>query len=559
MQQVSHDTLNSWHEEGYSLILQNAKVFHGLVAQAQKCVRKHQYDMAAIYCSMAASYASGRTCGLFVSLELERVLLEVGQKTIHGGIHHRRSTSQNNPQKILHVATHMKSIGGHSRMLWRWIQQDSQRSHSLVLTRQSPDKVPQLLEDAVNRSKGEIYILNESFNSFISWAKRLREISTSADLVVLHTHNYDVIPILAFSSREGTPPIVFLDHADHLFWLGASIADVVASLRESGSCLAQKRRHIKANRNVMLPVILEPIHRVLSRSEAKQQLGICDDQVLLLSIARSLKYRTINGMTFADAHVSILQQFENAILVVIGPGEQQDWVPAIQQTQGRIRVLAETEHTSLFYQAADIYVDSFPFVSNTSLLEAGSYGVPLVTRYPYSSEACGILGADMFGLTGNLIRVQTLEEYIEVLSHLIMDADYRRIVGEATQHKIAKVHQTQGWQGFLEQVYYQACSMPKGTFLTDAKDEIHLGEPDVFLPRVHDIEMNTDQLVEWHLPLMPSLERFSYWFKLVRKYGLRAIPINLLLPEWLRSRYYFWRHSTKNLGIRENILKCFQK
>lgn len=538
MQQVSYDTLNSWHEEGHKLILQNAKIFHDLVAQAQRFVRENQYDMAVVYCSMAASYASGRTCGLFVSLKLEKVLLEVGQKTIHGNYRYNRPTSQNNPQKILHVATHMKSIGGHSRMLWRWIQQDSQRSHSLVLTRQSPDKVPQPLENAISQSKGELHILNEGFNSFISWAKRLRELSTSADLVVLHTHNYDVIPILAFASREGTPPIVFLDHADHLFWLGASIGDVVVSLRESGSYLAQRRRHVEASRNVMLPVILEPIQRKLSRSEAKQQLGIPEDQVLLVSIARALKYRSINGMTFADAHVPTLRQYENAILIVVGPGEQQDWLPAIQQTQGRIRVLAETEHTSVFYQAADIYVDSFPFVSNTSLLEAGSYGVPLVTRYPYSSEACGILGADMLGLTGNLIRVQNLEEYTQVLSHLIKDANYRRSVGEATQHKIVEVHQAKGWQDFLEQVYRQACSISKSTFPAEAKDEIHLGEPDVFLPRIHDIEMTTDQLIEWHLPLMPLVRRFSYWSKLVQKYNLRAIPINLLLPEWFRSRYY---------------------
>ena len=37
--------------------------------------------------------------------------------------------------------------------------------------------------------------------------------------------------------------------------------------------------------------------------------------------------------------------------------------------------------------------NSFPIPSNTSLLEAGLYGLPLVTYYPFG-DGCEVMGAD---------------------------------------------------------------------------------------------------------------------------------------------------------------------
>lgn len=542
METLTNNTLRIWQEEGRQLIPQNYAEFRNLVAQAKDFLERGKYDMAAVYGEMAASYASGKHCGLFVSLELEQILLAIGRKAIRNNNYLSvGKSSLHNPKKILHIATSIGSIGGHSRMLWRWIQQDTERSHSLVLTRQLPNFVPQVLIDSIRNSNGKIHILNESIGSLISWSKRLREIAVTADLIVLHVHNYDVIPIIAFANKENSPPVVLLDHADHLFWLGEGISDVVVSLRESGMRLVQERRHIEPQRNVLLPIILEPIQRLLSRAQAKQQLGISEDNILLLSIARAIKYKTIDGISFADAHVPLLKKYQQAILIVIGPGNCEDWSDAIQQTQGRIRVLSETEHTSLFYQAADIYVDSFPFVSNTSLLEAGSYGVPLVSRYPYLSEASGVLGADMPGLSGNLMRARDLQEYTAALSKLIEDTEFRLSLGEATRSKITATHCGDEWQRFLENVYSYAATVTPVSSPIESKDEIFLGEPDVFIPKVHDVDIDSTKLSQWHMPLMPTTERLFCWFKLVAKYGFRNHPLNCLLPAWLRVRYYLFR------------------
>jgi glycosyltransferase involved in cell wall biosynthesis len=429
------------------------------------------------------------------------------------------------------------SIGGHSRMLCRWIQQDTERSHSLALTRQAPNKVPKTLKDAVNNSHGNIYVLNERIGSIVSWAKRLREIAATADIVVLHIYNFDILPIIAFANKEKCPPIIFLNHSDHLFWAGASISDVVVNLRESGMRLSQERRSIEAERNLLLPIILSPIKRLLSRTEAKQQLGIAENSVVLLSIARAIKYQTIDGISFADAHIPLLKQHEQAILLVVGPDEKEDWSAATQETNGRIIVIGETEDTALFYQAADIYVDSFPFVSNTSLLEAGSYGIPLVSRYPYS-DASTILGADMTGLTGNLIRVRDLEEYTAVLSRLVEDEEFRLSLGEATRKKITQTHIGSNWQHSLNNIYSRTVSINQISInVAVATDKIFSGEPDVYLPHIYGWDISLHRLIESYLTFMPFNQRLPHWIELAKKHGFHN-RISLLLPEWFRLRYY---------------------
>lgn len=548
MKTMADTTLALWQEEGRQLIPQNFEVFRNLVARSQELAKSKQYDMAVVYGEMAASYASGKHCGLFVSLELESILLSVGQQVIGSNESYgRSSTSYPAFKKVLHVATEMKTIGGHSRLLWRWIQEDCERSHSLVLTRQAPLEVPKPLKDAVSSSRGKIHILNTQVGSLIAWAKQLRQLSAEVDLVILHAHNYDVIPLLAFANKEHLPPIILLDHADHLFWLGSGIADVVISLRESGMKLAHSRRHINVNRSVLLPIIIESTLRELSRAEAKRQLNLPEDCVLLLSIARKVKYRTVDGISFADSHLPLLKRFKQAVLIVVGPGNREDWSSAIHQSEGRIKVFSETENTTVFYQAADIYVDSFPFVSNTSLLEAGSYGVPLVSRYPYPSKASGVLGADMPGLTGNLIRVKNLEEYTATLSRLVEDTEFRQSLGEATKTKIVETHWQDGWRIFLNQVYSHTSKISQQVHATvDAIDQVSLLEPDVYMQQVHNTDISADQLIQWHLPLMPFNQRIGYWLKLLKKYGFRKNPPNLLLPEWLRAHYYLWRHAFKS-------------
>jgi hypothetical protein len=537
---MANDNLSLLREEGTRAIPKNLEAFNNLLLKAEDLMKREEFDAAAAYLQIAASHANVNHCGFYSCRRLEQILLEIGQIVISkSSLSRKEASSPEKIKKILHVSTHVSDIGGISRLLQRWIQQDSERSHSVALTKQGELQVPEILRDTVLKSKGSIYLLDEETDKITSIAKRLYECSVDADIVVLHTWEFDVVPTIAFANKKKSPPIIYVNNGDHWFWVGVSISDVVANLRESGMRLSEERRGIESERNMLLPTILEPLQRTLSRSEAKQLLGIDQNCTLLLSIARAAKYRTVDGSSFADAHVELLKQHKQAVLIVIGPGNSEDWSEAINQVDGRIRVYGETKDTAIFYQAADIYVDSFPFVSITSLLEAGSFGVPLVSRYPYSSDACATLGADMPGLSGNLIRVKDIDEYTVALSRLIEDQNFRLSLGQATKSKIEVNHWGESWQNALDKVYHQAVTLPIVAPPSASVDEVSLNEPDVFLPSVNGIEIN--KIMQSHLPYMPFRHRLFLWLDMVRRYGLRNNPPNALISGRFRARFYTLR------------------
>lgn len=536
MEKKANDILNCWQEEDRQIIQKNFEVFRKLIAQARDYTQRGKYDTGAVYAEIAAIHALLQHSGLFVSAELEQILLTIGRKTIRSSRFPRNSSvPAESPRNILHVSTNVSTYSGIPRLIRRWIQQDTQRSYSLALTTQAPDEIPKTLRDAVLNSRGKIHVLNERINTVVARAKKLREIAANADVVVLHAWEHDVIPTIAFANKEQCPPVIYVNHGDHWFWLGAGISDVVANLRESGMRLSQERRGIETERNMLLPTVLEPAHRQLSRTKAKRQIGINEKSVLLLSIARAPKYRTIDGINFADAHVPLLKQYEQAELLVVGPNDSEDWSAAIEQTQGRIKVLGQTEDTAVFYQAADIYVDSFPFVSITSLLEAGSYGVPLVSRL-FHSNACEIFGADMPGLTGNLIRVRELKEYTKVLSHLVEDEEFRLSLGDATRRKIEDTHMGSNWLRSLENLYMRAATLPKITVTSASIEQMSFDEPDLLLPRIFGNKYDLDGIILSRLKIMPFEEQLRLVTQMAKNHSWRY-RVGLLLPKFC-WRYY---------------------
>jgi glycosyltransferase involved in cell wall biosynthesis len=528
---ADHDPLAAWRAAGARMIGENFTAFRELVDDARRLAAAKRYDEAAARATMAAYHAQRRHAGLFRSPELERVLRSIGHETCPPEPRARPRTGR--IDRVLHIGTNMSVMSGNPRLIRRWIRQDSTRASSLGLTKQAPDLVPRHLRETVLSSRGRIHRLNSGFGGFVARARRLRALASEADVVVHHCWENDVVPTIAFAHGEGLPPILFVNHGDHWFWPGASFADVVVNLRESGMRLSQERRGIEPRRNELLPTPLELQRRVLSRPDAKRRLGVDPDTVLLLSIAGAAKYRTVDGVDFAAAHVPILRAHPHASLIVIGPLGIEDWSAARGAVDGRIRVLGETFDTALYYQAADIYVDSFPFTSITSLLEAGSHGTPVVTRSPFPERAA-VLGSDAPGLTGSMERASNPEQYASILSRLIADRDARESLGEKTRARIEEAHWGEGWKRRLENVYRHAASLPQIERIdTTPADEMVIDDPDVYLPVIHGHTWYQDWIAQYVVRSVPLAARWRYWRTWLRaRHGTRS-ALTMLVPEWL--------------------------
>jgi len=514
--------------------------FRSLVEQARALFRENKSNSAAAFAQIAADYAWKNPPGQLASPELEQMLRDLGRKFLPARSTTSQSTSRSTPKRILHVLTTAYPLGGHTRFVWRWIRQDSGRAHSIVLTGQRGAKVPTQLEQAVKTAGGGIHFLDERFGRLFQRAEILRQLSRQSDLVILHVHPYDVLPILAFSEEHRVTPTVYVNHADHVFSIGVATSDIVANIRTSGYVTSFKRRGIQKDRGTVLPIPLGEILRTQSRADAKRILGVPESCVVLLSIASASKYRPISEISFCSAVLPVLERCEQACLMLVGPECDDQWREAVARFPDRIKIMGRQENTATFYEAADIYVDSFPFASLTSLLEAGSYGLPLVTFFPYSNSA-SVLGADDIALENCMVRATTLEEYRNKLCELVEDPNRRMSLGERTQTYVTASHRGEGWMRHLEHLYNQAlrtkpvsgCALDESL---DAADEL-----DEWLVRLHQnggISCSLQEIFKSHLGLLPLGMRLRKWVKL-RSLNPKALAA-ALAPDWVYARVRRW-------------------
>lgn len=512
--------------------------FQDLVGISARFLGLRRHREAAAAAQIAAMYASYNHPGAFVSPRLERVLqaIAVAELPAAGAGVARTKVADplSSPARVLHVLTAAKDVGGDSRFVWRWIQRDRERRHSVALTYQLDFAVPRSLSDVVSTAGGTVHVLDRGGAHAIQRAASLRQAATEADVVFLHVYPEDVVPVMAFADRAGLPPIVFVAQADHQFWMGLSACDLFVHLRESGRLLSRRRRGIDSAVMPSLPIPLDAVEssaspEPLSKAQARRQLGLPTDAVVLLSIARAIKYEPIGDTPgFAEVLSEVVGRHDNAIMLVVGPDEVGQWKTGSARTNGRIRAMGQRSDTAAFFAASDIYLDSFPFSSNTSLLEAGSCGLPLLSYFPYS-EASSVLGAGAPGLDDCLTTATDLVvDYPQKVSALIENAGLRQEIGLRTSRQIARLHVQEGWNEALESVYRSVRDRPKWTPVT-ADDQARCEELDLLLNRYYSRHVPLGWIVGWYARHLPYLVRVRLLIGLMKQD--RSFTFSMFLPD----------------------------
>ena len=480
-----------------AVIERNFAEYRGYRDQALEAYAAGDSRTACFFADIAARVAAHRHCGIYSSPVLERMLIDIGRRLPDASNYSRPQIEVGDAKRVLHVLSELVEVGGHSRMAARWMTTDSDRTHSLAVTSHFGD-LPEMFEEAVGKAGGEIYRIDKSHARVEDRALALRGIAREHDLIVLHVYSEDVVPMLAFSNSSRTPPVLLLNHADHMFWMGASISDVVINLRDAATRLAIKRRGLSPDRDYMVPTLVSETKRERSRLEAKRALGLPEDEVLIFSAARAAKYRTMGDQTFADVHTPVLQAHPNARLVVLGCGDMPDWAPAIEATDGRIVPLAPIPNPKPWFEAADIYVDSFPFVSSTSMMEAAGYGCPMVTRF-YAPQDAEIVGINHPGLIDGSLHMTNDQDYQSVVGRLISDLAYREACGQMAQDAVARHHLPGPWLQRTVEAYALALKLPPldncAVFSPVAEDEMMTGEPDI---RMNEM-FGSNYKMCWHI------------------------------------------------------------
>ncbi len=438
----------------------NKQEFLKYIYNARTSLYNENYEEASRWCLEGAKYASENHPGFYTSPELETILIECAKKIPNNQYKIDIPESSSKKRKVLHVLSEGYSTGGHTRLVKNWIQKDKDSIHSLITTWQI-NSTPGWLINEVKESGGWILSL-DNISNFTERAAVLREISHKwADVIVLHIHMFDPIPVMAFGV-DGGPPVLFMNHADHVFWIGSSIVDNLINFRQAGEKLSYSRRNITRNSILPLPLKLPDI-MFKNKNIIRNKLGIDEDTVILLTIATSTKFRTSTKIHFVDLLKEVLKKHSNAISIIIGPNNSGIWEEANKETNGRILALGIQEDIEKYYAIADIYIDSYMFGSITSALDGGLYKLPIAALQNYNNKT---LSFNDICYKYNNNEFYNKKDFIDYISKLITYKNYREEEGKELSAQIEKYH-TYKWLYYLNEIYEKMENKVHNIYLND--------------------------------------------------------------------------------------------
>jgi hypothetical protein len=506
-------------DEAVTRLHANYSTFVALCAEAEQAWRRNHAQEALARAQIAADFAWHSHTGAFTSSTLEELVREIGEGLdVSKSAHSSHLRTKPVPGGVVHVITTASGIGGHSRAVWRWIEHDSERRHSVVLTRQAGSAVPAPLARAVERARGVTIHLDRSPGGLRERAKRLRLSCQAAEFVVAHTHPYDVTPGVAFAGEALPAPFVFFNHADHVFWLGTGASTLVASIRDVGCELALSRRGIPEQRSALLPIPLaDRSARRVSKREAKLRLGVAEDAVVLLSAASEYKYASGERPHLTELVEPVLRNHPNAVFLAAGPSDRGAWGRARRRTSGQARPLGPQTSMASFYDAADVYLDSWPFSSLTSMLEAAAHGLP-VLAFGAGARDDPVFGPDDPAVNRYALFADDDREYQSLLEEVISDSELRAERGEKARGVVAAVHSGANWRRSLGHVYERAQDLGATQIpLSDVRPQV--ADLDVGLIRLHEaarIAKDPDGAAFDHYRLLPLRRRLAFWRRRMR-------------------------------------------
>lgn len=397
----------------------------------------------------AARFAGDYHTGRFCDGAIENLALQIGRslddqfaESEFGVRRHPDS-----PRRVLHVSHRVLGVGGHTRTILHWTRADKSSIHSLFLLNQGDVEVPSWLDEAIRDGGGQVRSLPSAI-PLLQKAVALRDHArTNADLVILHHFASDIVPTVAFAGRNN-PPVAVSNHADHLFWLGSSVIDIAINSRSASSALSRGRRQI--SRNVVLPLPLVDDSADIRRADARAKLGIPDDELVILTIARAEKFRPCPPYDFFATVARILDRAPQTRLYVVGE-TLEGMLPLLStQPHPNVHFVGSVENHAEYRAAADLYLESFPFGSLTALLEATLSKLPVVPAY---APLHPLLVSTDDALETGLLNPKSEEEYIERALHLLRDSELRRSEGEILRKLVLADHVADGWMRRLRDVY----------------------------------------------------------------------------------------------------------
>tara|TARA_Y100000780_G_scaffold191058_1_gene178959 strand:- start:45702 stop:47177 length:1476 start_codon:yes stop_codon:yes gene_type:complete len=353
-------------------IQNNYKHYDNLVTRA---LLSDTEDRQIYFARKAAEFAATNPCGVFSSPELEGLLCQIAQN------HPCLLTSDPKKNSVLHVMTTGYKTGGHTRVVEKWAKHRPEKTHHDVLfIDQHADDTPDFLYDSLE-SEG-LKCLHLKGLTPLEKGLELRKLAMNYEQVVLHTHMHDPVPLLAFGTEDFLRPVIYYNHADHIFWLGVSIADIVVDLTPEGERFSQTRRGVQESTVLPVPITTEGADTPCDKTAARKTLHLPQSKRIMLSIGGSWRYAPVGELNFPEYCTELLKKYDDLVIVIVGvePNDRH-WGRAVKAYDAsRLKLVGRVFDKAKYQKyidAADFYVEALPAGAEITSLEVGLQQLPV--------------------------------------------------------------------------------------------------------------------------------------------------------------------------------------
>lgn len=504
------------YKKFYPVIKKDKEVFEFLI---EKIKNSTSLDEKLALADIASNYAVYYNTGYYTSSVIENVYTDYA-KTIRIKI----DNISYKPNSFLHVLTEGYKTGGHTRVVERWIENaPSEQIHSVVIIRPCDSSLEDLQKLSIEKN-GE-FVKYDNTWSLQEKALNLRKLGMQYQYIVLHTHMDDPTALIAFGTEEFTRPVLFYNHASHLFWLGKSITDLHLDLKERDE-VTEVYRNIKNKFNLGIPTKhLE--FNTLDKTETRKKLGFPINKKIIISAASNFKYQPICKDSLIDVLLALSD--DNTFIYVIGAKKKKSmWKTAFKNSKGHIIALGYIDFDKDYLKyigMADLYLDSYPMNSWTATIDAVTMNVPVLSL----ESACPSL--DYLTMTDSCCKEKS--ELINKAKKVLADVNYANYLKDCLKNSLIQNQSQEAWNNKIKQLLELVPKKHKVIDLSNEKDKFYINDLAV---------MNN-----WHVMKNEFIEFNKKDINDYLKYGM--------IYKHQGIRYIFDIYSLKKHGIKTKIIK----
>lgn len=508
----------------------NRHYFERSLKYADLLFKNNENEECVKYISHISKYAWSNFTGYYSNWKLEGLLNHIGDELPKLATYERVRNG-----KVLHIASELYVTGGHTKLLFNWIKNDTTKQHSVVTTRLNTTQ----LELIANEYSVHCELFELNGCNLLEKSFDLKKVAHNFEFIILHTHPDDVIPVLAFSDKKFKTPIIFNNHADHIFWLGNSIIDVLIQIRNVNIELDKKRRQLF--NSFYLPIIIEQNNGVFKSLITK------NDNINILSTGSQYKYKPNEQHNFFESLISIVNKYKTVHAYLAGVSENYEF--ALKFKHDRIHYLGTINNLDYYENIADIYLEGFPISSFTALIQPA-----LKKKYIHL----------MYKPTDNMIifdqKVEhalgyynSLKDWLLELNKVIEYPDYRKEKQSKQYQYINSEFSIEKWKNQLELIYL---------YSNNTEHKINNREKDIFLSSIDErLIADSNLVIINHFNYLQKLNLYSkinLIFEYNRKYHLKKLTlkslIRFLIPFSIQI-YHIFKYKKRSNKNKELFIK----